>query len=133
MALSPKKKNRQTDPNHTRHKALECVPVKNPQVSEEEQENGELRLQYQVRVRPWFHGVVKKITKSSSTVINRTLQLDILGASVWQMIDGKKSVRKIIDEFQKVHQLDRKEAEISVTTFLKQLGERGLIAMREVE
>ena len=47
------------------------------------------------------------------------------------MIDGKREARKIIDDFQETHKLNRREAEISVTTFLKELGKRGLIVMRE--
>ena len=132
MAASPKtKKIMQVNPNHSKNHALECIPVKNPQVSEEAQENGEFRLIYQVQVQPWFQGVLKKITRSKSTLIDRTLQLDVLGSSVWQMIDGRKSVEKIIDEFQTMHQLNRREAEISVTAFFKELGKRRLLAMRE--
>lgn len=122
-----------TNPGYSRHHALECIPVKNPEVSDEADANGDLRLIYHVQVRPWFQGVLKKITRSRSTVIKRTLQLDALGTSVWQMIDGRKSAGKIIDEFQAEHQLNRREAEISVTAFFKELGKRGLLAMREEE
>ncbi len=115
----------------SRNRALDCIPVKNPQVREEADRQGEIRLHYQVQVRPWFQGVVKKITRSESSLISRTLQLDPLGASVWQMIDGKQSVHNIIEVFQAIHQLNRREAEVSVTTFFKELGKRGLLAMRE--
>ncbi|MDH3327990.1 MAG: PqqD family protein [Desulfobulbaceae bacterium] len=121
----------QTNPSHSRHHALECIPVKNPEVSDEADANGDIRLIYHVQVQPWFQGVLKKITRNRSTVIKRTLQLDALGTSVWQMIDGRKSAGKIIDEFQAEHQLNRREAEISVTAFFKELGKRGLLAMRE--
>lgn len=124
-------KSLQANHKHSREYALECIPVKNPEVSQEVQDNGELRLIYQVQVQPWFQGVLKKITKSRSTLINKTLQLDVLGTAVWNMIDGRKSVRTIIDEFESVHQLNRREAEISVTGFFKELGKRGLLAMRE--
>lgn len=126
-----KRKSRPVKPEHSRQHALECIPVKNPQVSEEVDSKGELRLIYQVQVRPWFHGVIKKITGRRETVIDRTLQLDQLGTAVWQMIDGRKSVRNIIDEFRNLHQLNSREAEISITAFFKQLGNRGLLAMRE--
>lgn len=121
----------QAETTLSRNYAFDCVPVKNPQVREEADEKGELRLVYQVQVRPWFQGVLKKIIRSESSIINRSLQLDPLGASVWQMIDGRQSVKKIIDEFQAIHQLNRREAEVSVTTFFKELGKRGLLAMRE--
>ncbi len=120
----------QAGATHSRHHALDCVPVRNPQVKEEANKKGELRLVYQVQVRPWFQGVLKKITRQESSLINRTLQLDPLGESVWRMIDGEQSVRKIIDEFQTTHQLTRRETEVSVTTFFKELGKRGLIAMK---
>ncbi|MDW7771554.1 MAG: PqqD family protein [Desulfobulbaceae bacterium] len=123
----------QRSPDSSRFHALECIPVKHPQVAEQADGTGELRLTYKVQVRPWFHGVVKKITGSRETIINRKLVLDLLGASVWRRIDGRKSVRQIIDEFQAEHQLNRREAEISVTAFFRELGKRGLLAMRERE
>lgn len=125
------KQKREGQQGHSREQALGCIPVKNPQIDEELLGNGELRLLYQVQVRPWFQGVLKKITKKKETTITRTLQLDILGASVWKMIDGEKSVEKIIGEFQAVHQLNSREAEISVTSFFKELGKRGLLIMRQ--
>jgi hypothetical protein len=115
----------------TRNHALECVPVKNPQITEQENDNGELCLSYQVRIRPWFQNIVHKITGKKDDLIRRKLQLDALGTMVWGMIDGKRQAIEIIDDFQKLHQLNRREAEISVTTFLKELGKRGLIVMRE--
>jgi hypothetical protein len=115
----------------TRNHALECVPVKNPQITQQENVNGELCLSYQVRIRPWFQNIVHKITGKKDDIIRRKLQLDALGTMVWGMIDGKRQAMEIIDDFQKLHQLNRREAEISVTTFLKELGKRGLIVMRE--
>ena len=128
-----KKKLLQNTPAHSREYALKCIPVKNPQIAEETDTEGELLLRYQVQVRPWFHGVVKRITGNGKTVIERKLQLDHLGTSVWRMIDGRKNVAKITAEFQEQHQLDQREAEISVTAFFKELGKRGLLAMREKE
>ena len=113
--------------------ALACIPVKNPQVEEEQFDNGEIRLSYQVQVRPWFQGLFKKIANRESDIINRKLQLDALGRSVWQMVDGRRSVKEIIDIFQTDHQLNVREAELSVTAFLKELGKRGLVLMKEVE
>ncbi len=115
----------------TRDHALECVPVKNPQIAEQENDSGELCLAYQVRIRPWFQQIVRRITGRVDDIIDRKLQLDMLGTSVWRMIDGRRKVSGIVDDFQELHQLNRREAEISVTTFLKELGRRGLIAMRE--
>ena len=115
----------------SRENALGCVPVRNPQVNEQNNDQGELCLTYQVQVRPWFQGIVQKFTGRTSNILERKLQLDNLGSSVWQMINGQRSVHQLITEFQTAHKLNQREAEISVTTFLKELGKRGLIVMRE--
>jgi len=128
---SAKRKEKALHPDSSRKESLECIPVQNPQVSEQAEANGEIRLIYQVEVRPWFHGALRKITGSKSTLVTRNLQLDLLGSAVWRMIDGRKSVQKIIDEFKDIHSLNRREAEVSVTAFFKELGKRGLLAMRD--
>jgi hypothetical protein len=114
----------------SRDQALACIPVKNPRVAEEENISGEVCLIYQVQVKPWFEGIYKRFSSRRDTIINRKLQLDGLGTAVWRMIDGKRTVREIIDAFQAAHQVNTREAEISVSTFLKELGKRGLLAMR---
>ncbi len=133
FSRSDKKKTINTTAAITREHALECIPVRNPQISEQKNDDGELCLTYQVRIKPWFQGIIHKITKRSDDIIERKLQLDVLGSTVWCMIDGKRGVREIIHDFQTAHKLNRRESEISVTTFLKELGKRGLIVMREGE
>ncbi|MDD3618175.1 MAG: PqqD family protein [Desulfobulbaceae bacterium] len=115
----------------SKDQALECIPVKNPRVAEEDSGNGEVRLAYQVQVKPWFQGIYKRFSSRRNTVIDRKLQLDVMGTAVWRMIDGQRTVREIVDGFQTAHQTSRREAEISVTTFFRELGKRGLLAMRE--
>ena len=121
------------DKTITRDHALECIPVRNPQITENKNDDNELCLTYQVRIRPWFQNIVQKITGRENDIIERKLQLDALGSSVWQMIDGKTKVIDIINNFKKTHQLNHREAEISVTAFCKELGKRGLSVIRERE
>jgi hypothetical protein len=87
-------------------------------------------LTYQVQVKPWFQGIYQRFSSRRDTVMDRKLQLDALGTAVWRMIDGQRTVREIIDAFQTTHRVNRREAELSVSTFLKELGKRGLLAMR---
>lgn len=124
------KKAARLDTPGSREQALACIPVKNPRVAEEKNGSGEVCLTYQVQVKPWFGGIYKRFSSRRDTIIDRKLQLDGLGTAVWRMIDGKRTVREIIDAFQAAHQVSRREAEISVSTFLKELGKRGLLAMR---
>ena len=52
-----------------------------------------------------------------------------MGSAVWQMFDGEKDIKTIIVDVADQTGLTLQEAEISVTTFLRQLGRRGLILM----
>jgi hypothetical protein len=127
MAGKQKKKQ---DPE-TRMRALSMVPVIAPHVDVEEQDNGELLLSYPVILKPLLGGIYKRLTGKKPSVNRRKLQLDALGSQTWKMIDGKKDVQGLIERFQQQHRLDGREAEVALTSFLRQLGRRGLIAMRE--
>lgn len=114
----------------SRKEALECIPLQNPGTEEEENQEG-LLLTYPVEVKPFFHTLIKRVTGKDTSNIRRKIQLDQMGSSVWQLIDGQRSVRDIATNFQRRHQLDNRESEISVTSFLKELGKRGLVAMKQ--
>jgi hypothetical protein len=45
------------------------------------------------------------------------------------MCDGRRTVEAIIEEFAADHKLSFREAQLSVTQFLRQLTQRGLIAV----
>ena len=121
--------NQQTSPL-SRKQALHCVPVKNPTVVQTMQDEGTL-LTYTIEIKPFFHKLAKRITGKDTNLIQKKLQLDHMGSAVWALIDGRRSVMKIAQLFQKKHQLDQREAEISVSSFFKELGKRGIIAMRK--
>lgn len=114
---------------HARKQALQCIPLRNPLAREVQQETGVLLL-YPVEVKPFFQSLFKRFMGSRSNRIEKKLQLDSMGTAVWAMVDGKATVEQIVQSFQRQHQLDRREAEISVSSFLKELGKRGLIGMR---
>ena len=130
MAKKKKKKQIEQESLLDRGQALACTPIRNPEVSEEETEEG-LLLRYPVEVKPWFQSVFKRLSNRESNIIIRKLQLDPLGSSVWQMVDNKQTVAEIAEQFRKTHQLGVREAELSVTGFLKDLGKRSLIAMQD--
>ena len=114
----------------SRKEALQCIPLQNPGAEEEKNQEG-LVLTYPVEVKPFFHKLIKRVTGKDTSTIRRKIQLDQMGTSVWKLIDGQKSVRDIAQNFQHQHQLDNRESEISVTSFLKELGKRGLVAMKQ--
>ena len=124
------KKKKQPHDGLDRQQALACTPIRNPEVEELETPDGIL-LRYPVEIKPWFQSIFKKLSNRDSNIVIRRLQLDALGSSVWQMVDGKLNVADITEQFRKTHQLGTREAELSVTGFLKDLGSRSLIAMKE--
>ena len=111
--------------------ALLCIPEKNTEVKENFLDSGDLILTYQAMYKPFFLRIKKIVGQNPKKTFTRKIQLDGLGVDVWSLLDGKKNVRTIIKEFAVRHTLNYKEAEISVTLFLRSLGEKGLIGIKE--
>ncbi len=124
------KKNKQIKAGPGRAQALACTPIRNPEVEEKKTADGIL-LRYPVEIKPWFQSIFKRMSNRDSNIIMRRLELDVLGSSVWQMVDGKQTVADIVEQFRTTHQLGAREAELAVTGFLKDLGKRTLIAMKD--
>ena len=55
--------------------------------------------------------------------------LDALGAEIWQLCDGSRTVEQIIDVFKDQHELSFHEARVSVTGYIKALVQRGILAI----
>ena len=117
-------------PELSRSEALSLRPAKNQHVVEERLGADEVIIEYPMTVKPWVSALLQRFGGRSEPVRTKKLQLDELGTAVWDMVDGQRSVREIVAEFADTHRLERKEAEVSVTHFLRMLGQRGLIGMR---
>ena len=114
-----------------RAEALSHRPVKSRHVTESRLETGEVLLEYPLAVRPLVAAVARRLGKSQEDLVQiKKLQLDALGTSVWDLMDGKRSVRDVIQIFAETHRLDKREAEVSVTQFIRELGQRGLLGLR---
>ncbi|MFC1516403.1 PqqD family protein [Thermodesulfobacteriota bacterium] len=114
----------------TRAQALNSIPVKSEHVIESRLDNGDAFLTFPVRTKPWMAGIARFLGGSSDGVVTKKLQLDSLGTAVWERIDGRRSVRRMVREFADEHQLHSKEAELAVTRFLRDLGKRGLVGLK---
>ena len=113
----------------SRIEALEFTPVKSRHISEIRLESGEVIIEYPLSVRPWIGAVAKRLGGFQDRKQTKKVQLDAMGTSVWDLVDGQRSVRRIIQIFAKSHRLGNKEAEVSVTSFIRQLGQRGLLGL----
>ena len=114
----------------SRSEALAYRPVKNRHIAEERLSEDEVIIEYPMTVKPWVSAILQRFGGQSEPVRTKKLQLDELGTAVWDMVDGQRSVQEIVAAFADAHRLEPKEAEVSVTHFLRMLGQRGLIGMR---
>jgi len=61
---------------------------------------------------------------------HRQVVLDELGTDVWTMCDGETTVDGLIHALARKHKLERREVEVSLTTYLQTLARRGFIGLR---
>ena len=114
----------------SRAEALKFRPSKSREISESRLDTGEVLLEYPLTVRPWLAALAKRLGRPAEVVQTKKLQLDIMGTSVWDLVDGNRSVARIVEIFAATHRLNNKEAEISVSSFIRELGQRGLLGLR---
>ena len=59
------------------------------------------------------------------------IHLNKVAASIWGIIDGKKTVGEIIAEIRKEYEVDKQSAESDVISFLDKLSEKGVVECQE--
>lgn len=116
-------------PSVSRMEAMDCRPVRHPGVSEEAVAGGGMLLSVPLRPRPWIAGLARVFSPGREMPAIRKIQLDEMGSAAFRMIDGSRTVGAIIQEFSREYQLHPKEAELSVTLFIRELGRRGIIGI----
>ena len=114
----------------TRSEAFAYCPVKNREVLEERLEGGVMVLTYPLVIRPWLAVVAQRLGLRSREPLTRRLQLDEMGSLTWNLLDGKRTVKDVVDFLSRRYKLNRREAEVATTGFLRELGKRGLIGLR---
>ncbi len=128
MGLLRKKK----EPQFTREQVMRSRPVRNTLLQWETAADGKVVITIPRR-HDWLARIVNIFF-----AVPRTRQLvldDEVGSTVWQICDGEHTIKSIVDYLCKQYKLTRKEAEVSVTEFLRQLGRRRLVgfAMEKAE
>ena len=118
-------------PVMARTRALDMVPVRNQSVEETATGDGLVRLSYPLAVKPWFGKLADAVGLWDKRPMIKQLELDEMGSFTWNLIDGKRSVREIARAFADRYQVQPREAELSVTAFIKTIGQRGLIGLRD--
>jgi hypothetical protein len=103
--------------------ALGARPVRAPVQQREEDANGDVRLTMRFPRPGWQRRM------GAEAWCTRTFVLDTLGREVYDYCDETRTVESIIEHFARRHQVSRAEAEYSVTTYLRTLLSKGLVAM----
>ncbi len=60
----------------------------------------------------------------------KKVELDEIGSDVWEMCDGNSHVEAIAKAIGTSYRLNKRQAEVSVTAYLKMLAERRFIALK---
>ena len=118
-------------PERSRERSLSMRPARNSLVREETLANGVLRLNYLTSMKPWFSTLAKRMGAWDGKPLVKKLELDELGCFCWNLVDGQRTVRDLAQAMAERYQLPRREAELAVAAFLRELGKRGIIGVRD--
>ena len=118
--------NKRKGPVLSREQSMASMPLRNPMLTESVEDDGIVRLAIP-RKEAWW---VKLLSRVFYVPKRRRIALDELGSFVWQQCDGETTVRTLIDKFCKKYKLNRKEAEVSMVAYLRQLAKKGLIGIQ---
>jgi hypothetical protein len=110
----------------TRSEALNALPVRNPAITWEVGDNGRVTLTVPLALKPWM----RLIRPLIAVPAERQVELDEVGSDVWQWCDGEHTVRELMKTLAAEHQLNAREAEVSLTEFLKTLARRRFLGLR---
>jgi hypothetical protein len=107
---------------------LGAVPVRNRLLEWTEEPEGVV-----LRVPLRREGFFRWINRIMPAPEHRKVVLDEIGSDVWRMCDGETPVEGIIRALAKKYQLNRREVELSLSLYLKQLARRGYLGLVAAE
>lgn len=102
---------------------LSSRPGRNELVKWDRTDNGEV----QIRVTRQDNWKIALLSKLFYIPKERKITLDEVGSEVWQMCNGRTTVGQMIEGLSSKYQLNRKEAEVSLLSYLKTLGQKRFI------
>lgn len=111
-------------PMPTKAQMLSARPLRNPLIVWEASETGAL-----LRAPIDNRGIWGRLRRIFRLRDERLIELDAIGAFVWDRLDGHTTVDGLIVRLCKQYRLDRKEAEASLFAFLKMLSDRNYAAL----
>lgn len=110
-------------PTIDRRQSLDGIPVLNGGFVREPRPDNQLDLVIRAPRKPGL------LTRFMPPMVEQRFKLDELGTYVYGLVDGVRTVERIMDEFRAHYRLNQREAEISVAAFLRMLAERKIISI----
>ena len=134
-----RRKKKPKAPTLRRSDFLRLKPVRSPMVKWEKNEKGEIKIiiplkkikEIREKVESGKRRKRKKpglFSKLFPEPKEKRIQLDEIGSVVWELCDGNRTVKDIIDYLYEKYKLLPRESEISLSTYLNSLVKRGLVA-----
>ena len=110
-------------PQIERDSVMQSIPLRNTVITWEMDNKDEVSLVVPQKDKLW----VKMASKIFMIPNKRVVVLDDVGSFVWTLCDGKNSIEHIVKRLSNKYSLTRKEAEVSLLTYMRQLGKRGFV------
>ncbi len=108
----------------TRAHMLSAVPVRNEAVRWKEME-GQVEIAYDLHLR-WGGALLKRLMGADK---ERRFTLDEMGGFVWQMIDGTRNVRELVDTLAQKYRLEQVESHAALVAFLRNMMKKRLVGL----
>ena len=130
-----RRKKKPKGPGLRRSDFLRIKPVRSPIVEWEKNENGEINIVIPIKkIREKMESEKKERRKRTGFLSKifpepeeKRIQLDKIGSIVWELCDGERTVKEIVDYLYENYKLLPREAEVSLSSYLNSLAKRGLI------
>ena len=107
----------------TREQSLSARPIRNENLTVSRDDDGNVVVGIPRR-KTWWANAVARILRMPD---KKKIALDEIGTAVWDQCDGRHTVQSIIENFVEKHKLNRREAEVSMFAFFKELTQRGFV------
>lgn len=101
-------------------KPLSTKPCRSPEATQAYTDDGGVRISVPVKRIWWFKAPLDA---------KKTFELDEVGRFVWDLCDGKTTLKKMIESLAEKYQLNLREAEVSTLKFLEMLSRKKLVGI----
>ncbi len=106
--------------------ALGGVPYRNEAMQLTQRRDGTALATIPMRKPRYLVPPISWVVPFSSS---KRVELDPIGLSVLEMCDGSRTIESIIETFAANHKLSFREGQLAIMQFLKQLSQRGIVAI----